>query len=149
MQFIWYILNSIFWTLSLYRCWLPSENFYCLTFCLCSTSLYSVFSMTRFGEISALWQHFINLCQMVEGLFIVWAYFGKIVMFLATFRCCSWPNIEKQNSHLVTLPVLMPTYQMFHSSCPSFLILLPTYHLSLSPMPLPFLSLLLSPDLFY
>ena len=28
-------------------------------------------SVTRFGEISALWQHFMNLCQTVEGLFSV------------------------------------------------------------------------------
>ena len=26
------------------------------------------FNVTRFGEISPLWQHFMNLCEMVKGL---------------------------------------------------------------------------------
>ena len=32
-------------------------------------------SVTRLGEISPLGQHYMNLCQMVEGLFRVWQFF--------------------------------------------------------------------------
>ena len=35
----------------------------------------STCSVTRIGQISPLWQNFINLCQMVEGLFSVWQKF--------------------------------------------------------------------------
>ena len=34
-----------------------------------------IFSVTRFGVILPLWQHFINLYQMVQGLFNVWQIF--------------------------------------------------------------------------
>ena len=32
-------------------------------------------SVIRFGEISPLWQHFMNLCQMFVSLFRVWQFF--------------------------------------------------------------------------
>ena len=56
-------------------------------------------SVTRFGEISPLWQHLMTLCQMVEGLISVWQNFeptvAKMLYFWAVFQCCKWPNIEK------------------------------------------------------
>ena len=56
-------------------------------------------SVTRFGEISPLWQHFINVCQIVEGLIGVWQMFeptlAKLQCLWATFNCNTWPNIEK------------------------------------------------------
>ena len=58
-----------------------------------------VCSVTRFGEILSLGQHFINLCQMVEGLFSVRQIFestlANLYSFCASFQCCTWPNIEK------------------------------------------------------
>ena len=41
-------------------------------------------SVTRFGEISPLWQNFMNLCPMVEVLFSV---FGKILNLLWQNSC--------------------------------------------------------------
>ena len=38
----------------------------------------SVNSVTRFGEISPLWQHFMNFCQMAESLFSVRQFFNLI-----------------------------------------------------------------------
>ena len=32
-------------------------------------------SVTTFGKILSLWQHYINLCRMVEGLLSVWQLF--------------------------------------------------------------------------
>ena len=71
------------------------------------TPLLSSCSVTRCGKILQLWQHFLNLCEMVEGLFCVWAnfwtYFSNIVM-------CFWPAFSmlymanlKNYRHLVTL----------------------------------------------
>ena len=63
--------------------------------------------MTRFGEISPLLQNFINLCQMVEDLFIAGKNFkpslAKLLRFCVAFQCWKGPHIEKQYSHLVTL----------------------------------------------
>ena len=46
-------------------------------------------SVTKFGEISPLWQHFMNLCQMFVGLFIVLQMFeptlAKLLCFWAAF----------------------------------------------------------------
>ena len=56
-------------------------------------------SVTRFGEISPLWQNFMNLCQMVEGIFSVWQIFeptlAKLKCFWAAFQCCPWPKIDE------------------------------------------------------
>ena len=47
----------------------------------------------RFGKISPFWQHFIFLCQMVEGLFSVWQLFEptlqKKLMFGGSLSCCA------------------------------------------------------------
>ena len=64
------------------------------------TPLLSSCSVTRCGKILQLWQHFLNLCQMVEGLFCVWAnfwtYFSSIVMcFWTAFSMLYMANIEK------------------------------------------------------
>ena len=48
-------------------------------------------SVTRFGEISPLRQHFMNLCQMVKGLFyvcqVVEPTLAKLLCFGAAFQC--------------------------------------------------------------
>ena len=59
-------------------------------------------------QCDQIWQNFtnlakfINLCQMVEGLFCFWitirTYFGKIFVFGATFLRCTWPNIENNKA---------------------------------------------------
>ena len=55
--------------------------------------------MARFGEISPPGQHFMNICQMVEGLFSVWQTFkptlAKLLSFGAALHYCTWPNIKK------------------------------------------------------
>ena len=56
-------------------------------------------SVTRFGEISPLLLHFMNVCQMVDGLFCVWQILeptlAKMLCFWEAFQCFTWPNIEK------------------------------------------------------
>ena len=48
--------------------------------------------MTRFAEISPLWQHLMNLCQMVEGLVSVWQIFEPT---LAKLLCFGLPvNVD-------------------------------------------------------
>ena len=58
-----------------------------------------VASVTRFGEISPLWQSFKRLWQFVKGLFRIWEKFAptltNFLLFCAKFQCCKWPKMEK------------------------------------------------------
>ena len=62
-----------------------------------------VTSVTRFGEISPLGQHFMNVYQMVEGLFCVWQILehtlAKLLCVWTVFQCFTWPNIGKTSDH--------------------------------------------------
>ena len=49
--------------------------FICYTFCCYTLAVAGDCSVTRFGEILPLGQHFINLGQIVESLFSVWQIF--------------------------------------------------------------------------
>ena len=64
-------------------------------------------SVTRFGEISPLWQEKLSLWQYLEGLLSLWQNFEPTLVNVyasgAIFYCCKKPNIEKIFSHLVTL----------------------------------------------
>ena len=71
-------------------------------------------SVTRFGDISPLWQNILLLSQNIlllwlnlEGLFSIWQNFelswAKVLCYWANFYCCKWPNIKQLPSHLVTL----------------------------------------------
>ena len=64
-------------------------------------------SVTKFGEISPLWQYFPSLCQYFEGIFSIWQNYEttslNFVCHWANFNCCKWTNIAKKSSHLVTL----------------------------------------------
>ena len=56
-------------------------------------------SVTRFGEISPIWQNFKTIWQLVEGSISVWQTFEAIwensMCFRANLRCFKWPNIEQ------------------------------------------------------
>ena len=66
--------------------------------------------MTRFGEISSLWQKIRNIWQHLKGLFDIWQSceltLGLFVCFWTKFHRCKWSNIKKQYCHLVTLLTL-------------------------------------------
>ena len=66
-------------------------------------------SVTRYGEISPLWQKFMNLCQMVEGLFSFRQNFGNFLMFIGSFS--KWYiNGQILKNNVTILPhCLMPT----------------------------------------
>ena len=55
--------------------------------------------MTRFGEISPLWQKFTSLWQIFDSFFLIWQNAEPTLAILwhywANFHCCKWPNIEK------------------------------------------------------
>ena len=55
--------------------------------------------MTKFGEISPLWQNIKNIWQLYEGLISIWQTFEPTLensmCFWANLRCCKWPNIEQ------------------------------------------------------
>ena len=55
--------------------------------------------MTRFGEISPLWQNFKNIWQFYEGLIGIWQTFEPTmensVCFWANLCWCKWQNIEQ------------------------------------------------------
>ena len=59
--------------------------------------------MTRFGEISALWQSFTNLWKIFEGLFLIQQNLeptlANFLHYWAHFHFCKWENIEKIWSH--------------------------------------------------
>ena len=74
-----------------------------------STQLHSAFystlihtivatSVTRFGEISPLWQKFKSFWPFLESLFRIWQKFlptlDKFICYWANFHCCKQPNIE-------------------------------------------------------
>ena len=48
-------------------------------------------SVTRFGEISSLWQNF-KVLKFLNGLFSIWKSFAPT---LANCHCCEWPKIEQ------------------------------------------------------
>ena len=56
-------------------------------------------SVTRFGEISPLWQKFTSLWTIFDGLFLNWQNAEPTLAnwkrFWANFHYCKWPNIEK------------------------------------------------------
>ena len=56
-------------------------------------------SVTRFGEISTLWQHFTSLWQIFDSLFLIWQnvepILTNLVHYWANFHHCFWPIIEK------------------------------------------------------
>ena len=63
-------------------------------------------SVTRFGEISALWQILTGLWKTVDSLFLIRQnvdlILANLLHYWANFHCCKWPNIEKYSNHLVT-----------------------------------------------
>ena len=58
-----------------------------------------VASVTRFGEISPLWQSFKRLWQFVKGLLSIWENFApslaKCLLYCKNFHYCNWPKMEK------------------------------------------------------
>ena len=65
-------------------------------------------SVTRFGEISPLWQNFRNLWPFIEGQNSIWQHFEHILANYwccwANVNCCKWTNIEhiiKPSGHTV------------------------------------------------
>ena len=64
-------------------------------------------SVTRFGEISPLWQKLKCLWQFNEGLFSIWQKLlptlANFVYNWAIFHGCKWTNNENYENHLVTL----------------------------------------------
>ena len=64
-------------------------------------------SVTRFGEISPLWHKLFKSLAILKALFSVLQNFesalGHFWCSYANFPCCTWPNIEKWSSRLVTL----------------------------------------------
>ena len=59
-----------------------------------------VISVTRFGEISPLWQNFNSLWLLFEDLFCIGQNLeliglGIFVGYWANLHCCYWPNIEE------------------------------------------------------
>ena len=56
-------------------------------------------SVTRFGEISPLWQNILRLRQNLSGLFSIWQNFepilAKVLFYWANYHYCKWPNNEK------------------------------------------------------
>ena len=62
--------------------------------------------MTRFAEISPIWQYCASFWAISESLNLYLAkntVFGKLLCFWVIFYCCKWPNSEKLSTHLVTL----------------------------------------------
>ena len=64
-------------------------------------------SVTRFGEISPIWQNELRLWQNFDGLISNWQIFestlAKFLCNWANFHGCKWPNIKKLSRYLVTL----------------------------------------------
>ena len=56
-------------------------------------------SVTRFGEISPLWQNILRLRQNLSGLFSIWQNFepilAKVLFYWSNYHYCKWPNNEK------------------------------------------------------
>ena len=79
------------------------------TIFVCENRYGIVNSVTRFGEISPLWQYFKRRSHFCKGLSSVWQNFeptsAMILCYWVNFHCCKWPNIEKILDHLVTLVV--------------------------------------------
>ena len=65
---------------------------------LCKILKVIVYSVTRFGEISPLWQIIKHLWQYISGLFGFGQSFqltlAQFVCHWAHFQCWKWPNIE-------------------------------------------------------
>ena len=70
-------------------------------------TLQTTTSVTRFGEISPIWQYSASLCIISKSLhqYLAKFYtvFGKLLCFWANFHCYKLPNIEKLPIHLVKL----------------------------------------------
>ena len=70
-----------------------------------------VASVTRFGEISPLWQTLKCLWQFYEGSFSTWQKLlptsTNFVYNWAMFHGCKWTNNEDHKSHLVTLIIVL------------------------------------------
>ena len=71
-----------------------------------TTSSYTS-SVTRYAEISPLWQNLKSFLQFFESLFCIWHTFNPIwtnlVCYCADFHLCKWAKNEKESSHVVTL----------------------------------------------
>ena len=68
---------------------------------------YNMINVTRFGEISLLWQKFTGLLQFFEGFFLIWQNdeptLANLWHYWANFHCCKWPKFEKEYNHLLAL----------------------------------------------
>ena len=66
------------------------------------------FSVTKFDEISSLWQNLKSLGQLWGDLISIWQIFGSnlasFVCNWANFRSCKWPNVD--NNLAITLVTL-------------------------------------------
>ena len=71
-------------------------------------------SVTRFCEISPLWQKFTSRWQIFDGLFLIWQNAQPTLANLwhnwDNFHCCKWPKIEIKSNHLVTLITVEKLY---------------------------------------
>ena len=56
-------------------------------------------SVTRFGEISPLWQKFTSLWQFLDSLFLIWQNAEPTLVnfghYWSYFHCCKRPIMEK------------------------------------------------------
>ena len=71
----------------------------------------------NFATWATFYKSLSNGWGFIQCLAIFWTYFGKIVIFGAAFQSCTWPNIEKEYSHLVTLYTnSQPDLHLFYHS---------------------------------